>query len=369
MQKVLPLYINGLKIYLICQNEALYEEQSKLFKNFVIDDDGEVVKEIKVYYTKSQSIIDRLHNKIQIDDKHYSINPFGKHVFLVQEKENYDRYMSSNKESMSVKHKNGFFVVVGSENQNTKYAPYTLILELISRYNEEQGHAIFHSTGFTIGNKRILTVGESGSGKTTFLSKLFQTNNDMAFLSNDRVFVGNGKMYYFPIEIILSMGTVKNSLRLKDYFIKHKITNGWLNKSLYETKNSDKCGIKPRTFCEINNLKYIPQANLSLIVFPQIDFENKNSVEVKILEKEEIVKKLKLSCYTPHDKEAHRDMWIDKGILTLEELEKMSNDVILSMSTDTCCISCKYGCNVTGEQILDAINEQLTKMEGKKHGK
>ena len=71
---------------------------------------AKVVKEIKVYYTKSQSIIDRLHNKIQIDDKHYSINPFGKHVFLVQEKENYDRYMSSNKESMSVKHKNGFFV-------------------------------------------------------------------------------------------------------------------------------------------------------------------------------------------------------------------------------------------------------------------
>lgn len=369
MKKILPIYINGLQINLICQNEQLYDEQLKLFKNFITKEEGEVVKEIDVYYTKKQSIIDTLHQKIASDTKHYSINPFGKQVFLVQEKESYSRYMSDKKDNMSVKHKNGFYVVVGAENQNTKYAPYTLILELISRYNEENNHAIFHSTGFTLGDKGILTIGESGSGKTTFLSKLFETNSDMAFLSNDRVYVGNGKMYYFPIEIILSMGTVKHSEKLRKYFTERKITEGWLNKPLEETKNSEKCGVKPRTFCEINGLKYTPQADLSMIVFPQIDLVDRDSIEVRILTKEEAIEKLKLSCYTPHDKEAHRDMWVDKGSMTMEDLEHMSNEVIENIANGTYCISCKYGCNVSGEQILKEINKHLKKLEGAKHGK
>lgn len=369
MQKVLTIYINGLKINLVCQTEELYEEQRKLFKNFIAPQEGEVKKEITVYYTKKQSIIDKVNNSIEIDSTHYSINPFGKQVYLVQDKEMFSRYMDSKKGNMSAKHVKGFYVVVGAENQNTKYAPYTLILELISRYHEENNHIIFHSTGFTLGDKGIIVIGESGSGKTTFLSKLFDTNNDISFLSNDRVYVGDNKMYYFPIEIILSMGTVKNNDRLKNYFIEHKVTEGWLGKPLEETMAKDKCGVKPRTFCQMNDMQYIPESNLDLIVFPQIDLENKDIIEVKILNKEEIIKRLKLSCYTPHDKEAHRDMWVDKGNMTTEELEAMSSDVILDIANSTCCISCRYGYNVTGEQILEAINKELKKLEGTKHAK
>ena len=99
---ILVLYINGLKINLICQNEELYEEQSKLFKNFIAEGSGPVIKEMNVYYTKNQNTIDRVHKKIIIDSKHYSINPFGKHVFLAQETDSYDRFMSSEKNNMSV---------------------------------------------------------------------------------------------------------------------------------------------------------------------------------------------------------------------------------------------------------------------------
>ena len=97
--------------------------------------------------------------------------------------------------------------------------------------------------------------------------------------------------------------------------------------------------------------------------------ENKEIIEVKILDKEEIIRRLKLSCYTPHDKEAHRDMWVDKGTMTTQELENMSYETILNIANNTRCISCKYGCNVTGEQILDAINKELKKLEGVKHAK
>ena len=47
----------------------------------------------------------------------------------------------------------------------------------------------------------------------------------------------------------------------------------------------------------------------------------------------------------------------------------LSSDVILDIANSTCCISCRYGYNVTGEQILAEINKELKKLEGTKHAK
>ena len=369
MKKSLSIFYNGLKINLICQNENLFKEQYKMYKNFFVEEQGKVEQEINVYYVKSQKITDKLCNEIVNDSKHFSINPFEKQVYIVQEKLKYNRFMSLNKNNISIKHNNGFYIVVGTETEDTKYAPYTLILELISRYNETNNRAIFHSTGFTLNGKGILTIGESGSGKTTFLSKLYNTNNNVSFLSNDRVYVGNGEIFYFPIEIILSMGTVKNSKQLSSYFIEHKITDSWLNKQLSETKNNERCGIKPRTFCEINNINYVSNANLSLIVFPQIDLTYKDCLEIKTLKREDIIKKLSLSCFTPYDKEKHRDMWIDKGIMTENQLKNMADKVILDLAKNTHCISCKYGCNVSGEKLILEINREQQKLAGNEYEK
>ena len=157
MKKSLSIFYNGLKINLICQSENLFKEQYKMYKNFFVEEQGKVEQEINVYYVKSEKITDKLCNEIVNDSKHFSINPFEKQVYIVQEKLKYNRFISLNKNNISIKHNNGFYIVVGTETENTKYAPYTLILELISRYNETNNRAIFHSTGFTLNGKGILT--------------------------------------------------------------------------------------------------------------------------------------------------------------------------------------------------------------------
>lgn len=359
MKKILTIFYDGLKINITCLNEELYNEQYKMYRDFFVDEKTPYTQEVNVFYSKNQKIVDRLNSEIQNDKDHFTINPFGNTIYNVQNKQSHVRFMAKDRNSISIKQNNGNYAIVGSETTNTKYAPYILILEIISRYNEINGRSIFHSTAFKLNNKGILVIGESGSGKTTFLSKLIDAKQEISFLSNDRAYVGDGKIYYFPLEIILSMGTVKHSDNLSRYFIEKKITDSWLHKELSKTANNEKCGIKPKTFCEVNNIGYSASSNLSLIIFPQVDHVNKDNIQVKTLEYPEVVERLRASCYTPNDKESHRDMWIEKGVLTNEELEYLAHKNITNMAKTQLCLSCQYGENATGEQILGSIYREI----------
>lgn len=369
MQKTLSVYYNGLKINVICKDERLYDEQYNFLNKFFVFDKTEVKREINIYYSKNTNVIESVDSKIKEDFEHYIINPFGHQQFNVQERSRFTRYMSSNKNNLSIQHKNGSYIIVGNENENTKYAPYTTILELISRYNEENNCAIFHATAFALGRNGIMCTGESGSGKTTLLTKLLDFTDDIELLSNERVYMGNNSIYYFPIEILLSMGTVKNSVPLYNYFASHKISETYFKKSLEETLNNEKYPIKPNTFCKINNINCIPQSNLSLIVFPKINFENHNALNIRVFEEKEIVEQLTKCCFTPFDKESHREMWIDKGTLSTSQLESMSNELIFNVAKNIPCISVEYGKDTTGKQILTEINNTMKNMENMQHEK
>ena len=95
----------------------------------------------------------------------------------------------------------------------------------------------------------------------------------------------------------------------------------------------------------------------------------KDCLEIKTLKREDIIKKLSLSCFTPYDKEKHRDMWIDKGTMTENQLKNMADKVILDLAKNTHCISCKYGCNVSGEKLILEINREQQKLAGNEYEK
>ena len=93
-----------------------------------------------------------------------------------------------------------------------------------------------HGTALNIDNNGILILGNSGSGKTTLATKLLESEEEMQFLSNDRVFIysdNNQTMEYFPIPIVYAMGTVKNCDALNNYFKRTRILEA-RNRNKYE---------------------------------------------------------------------------------------------------------------------------------------
>ena len=129
----------------------------------------------------------------------------------------FNTFVRENKDFIALQRDDQCYSIVSNPaNSASKKAPYTILLEIFQKEMEAKKIHAFHSTGFVVDNTGLLVLGQSKSGKTTLFSKLSQCS-DIDFLSNDRVLSDGTKMMAFPIEILLSMGTVKHDTNLSKF--------------------------------------------------------------------------------------------------------------------------------------------------------
>lgn len=244
-------------------------------------------------------------------------------------------------------HYSGFYVYGLDDcyyiiSNDSKYAPYHLILELYLRVCEENGIYIFHGNGIKMDDNGINIIGHSHSGKTTLMSKLFQIDGvDKAFLSNDRVLIGSDKTLYFPLEINLDRNTISNDQNLLG-----KIDN-----------NNPKIYVKPKTFVSCYpDLRYVDNIRNNCFLIPRIDLKSTMRINVKEVGREEAISALEESCFSIVDRECKRDNWIKE-----EDLPKKVEGVTSLLSTLTeqyRFLSVEYGCDLRGEKIYEKIRKK-----------
>ena len=356
------IIVNNIKFNISCQTPELYEEQQKIFRKFVPQffDEDDYVCEYNIVYSNKNASFNKISSLILGDD-YEILTPYMNERMYKNEKDRYTSFLRENRDFCAISHKNGIYIIVANPNAKTsKYAPYVLLMELMQKTREEIGDSLFHSTGIALNNNGIFIVGQSGSGKTTLMSKFCQCR-DVNFLSNDRVLVTNDlKMKSFPLEIILSMGTVKFDPYLKDYFITKSKSENWFGTTLENTSNNKKCGIKP---CELESiypkLKLIKEHGIDLIILPKINFAKPNSLSIQKIEQEQILKLLQECCFTPNDRESPRKSWIKEHEKKYEQLVEQSELTIKLLSQKIPILLVDYGCDISGQQILQELGNQF----------
>lgn len=245
-------------------------------------------------------------------------------------------------------HYSGFYVYEFCDEyyvvaNNSKYAPYYLMLELYLKTCEEKKNYIFHGNSIKLDDIGFNIIGSSHSGKTTLMSKLFQISDiNKAFLSNDRILVGSDCTLYFPIEINLDKNTISNDKNLR--------------KKL-ET-NKPKTYVKPTTFVSCySGLKYVSNVKNNCFLIPKIDLLSKDSISVEEMSKEEAAKTLSYCCFSIKDRECERGDWIIDS-KSLFQREKEISTLIDYLGNEYKFLSVRYGCDLEGERIYEKIRKK-----------
>lgn len=225
-----------------------------------------------------------------------------------------------------------------------------VIRELIIREMEDFGYFFMHGVGLMVDGNGILILGNSGSGKTTLMTKINSLDVSQYLVSNDRVFLRNDEMRYFPLPIVYSMGTVKNNEKLNEYFER---TN-WLKKrrGLKYISYKQKCDVPLLDIKKIfNNVGNVSSGKVSLIIFPRIG----NKCQIHLMKKEEKLKKLNECNFTPNDTESLRSEWIkfrNTPKETLEENKKKFHNFLID---NVRIIELEYSYDTPKEEILNVL--------------
>lgn len=304
------LNINGV-IFNIYSNYI--DEITEYFNNFIVPCNDKIIATYNIYFDKDENIFNEVFNDFNLKDS-IPINTFKNQIHY---KDN-NKFLIDTKDYICIKNSDNDYKVFAKGKNSIKGLSW-IIRELLIRELEDNNYYCMHGTGLEIYDKGILLLGSSGSGKTTLASKINEINTPQKYVSNDRVFIKNGIMHYYPLSIKYTMGTIKNNKGLSNYFITNNILEKQKNINYYDSSFKTKCDI-PLT--DINkvfpNVENVSKEKIDLIIFPKID----DSLSIKELTDEEKILKLNEYNFTPYDIETKREEWLRFRKLPLQEIEK-----------------------------------------------
>lgn len=327
------------------------EEILKYFEEFITSSNKEVITEYNIFYENDIDLFKRLYkcfNKSEcveidtfINQKHYKYK---------------NEFMIDNEDYICVKNdEKNYKLFVNGSNIGDKYL-IRIIRELLIRTLENSGYFYMHGTGIEIFEKGILILGESGSGKTTFTTKLNEFITTQKFLSNDRVFLKNDEMLYFPLPIVYSMGTVKGCNELNNYFVK---TNALKrrNGNYYSASVGTKCDIPLTDISAIfPHIKNVSKLNLDVIIFPKISNGN---LSINNLDSKDAINRLNASNYTPIDRESKRKEWLMYRNVSdeiIKKNKKLLNDYLIENKR---ILEVSFDVQSTNEQIVKELIKRI----------
>ena len=235
--------------------------------------------------------------------------------------------------------------------------PFRILRELLVREREDEGNLFMHGTGISLNENGILLLGNSGSGKTTLAVEMISKDmKKRGFVSNDRVFMRDGRMQYFPIPVVFASGTAKNNPYLDEYFRKTRLYEKRIGKSYESTSNNDKVPV-PLTDIEqiFEGIKLEAQRKIDVIIFPRINFSMGSSFRIEEMDTRKKYTSLDRTCFTPFDSESLRLEWIRKRKRNIDEITENKYDVIQEIMREKQLLQLEYGPASDKKQIIEDI--------------
>lgn len=312
-----------------------YIEDKKLYE--------EIIEECKnKKYVLHQSFENQVHKEYQIDS--------NKKYFIID-----------NQEYICIKYDDNHYKIVSDGRESAIKWPFRIIREILVRKKEENNALFMHGTALTINDKGILILGNRGSGKTTLATKLLETEENIGFLSNDRVFLdylGSAKMEYFPIPVVYAMGTVKNCPNLDKYFKDTRILEKRANKIYESSSIKDKVDIPLTDISKIfKNVEMKPCSNIDMIIFSKLNFDNDEALSFHGLSKKESEIKLHQTCFTLFDWESLRLEWVYKRKNDPPSVIENKINTIDRITDNVSIVELDYGINVDAKKLIKMIKE------------
>lgn len=286
-----------------------------------------------------QSFENQVHKEIELPNK-------SKKVYLID-----------NEEYICIKDDDyNYTILTDGREQGIKW-PFRILRELLVREREDGGSLFMHGTGISLNESGILLLGNSGSGKTTLAVEMISEDMEKkGFVSNDRVFMRNGEMKYFPIPVVFASGTAKNNQYLDEYFKKTRLYERRTGKPYESTSSNDKVPI-PLTDIEriFEGIKLEAQRKIDTIIFPKINLNMGSSFKIEEMDTRKKYTSLDRTCFTPFDSESLRLEWIRKRKKSMDEVTENKYDVIQEIMREKQLLQLEYGPESNKKEIIDDI--------------
>lgn len=337
------LNINGVLFNIFTED---VEEVERYFSNFVTACNEKVVATYNIYFDRDKDILDALVNSF--NKKEAIVIPTFKNQTHLK---NGSQYLIDTEEYMCIKTNDNNYKLFG-----TIKGLSWIVRELLIREMEDKGYFYMHGTGIEVFDKGILLLGNSGSGKTTFMTKLSELDTKERFISNDRVFVKNRMMHYYPLPIIYAMGTARANRNLDQYFRRTHALEKRRGKDYKTCSDGAKCDVPlkdvPKIFPNIEN---IDKSKIDLIIFPRITDTERYSY----LGKEEAIRRLNETNFTPNDRENERREWLRHRVVSIEEIERRKQELNEDLITHIPIIEVEYTKDTSSTYLGKVLRKTL----------
>ena len=360
MKKSVECNFGDVIFYINTFNENDYNNQLTHIKEFYIPCKvpKKEVKEINIDYITNKYIFEKyLEEAILRKGKLYQ--SFENQVHKEIEIPNTDKkvYLIDNKEYICIKDNDCSYTILTDGREEGIKWPFRILRELLVREREDKGNLFMHGTGISLNDTGILLLGNSGNGKTTLSVEMISEEfTKKGFLSNDRVFMKDGEMQYFPIPVVFASGTAKHNNYLDQYF---KITRLYEKRKgkIYEnTTTNDKVPV-PLVDMEriFKDVRMEAQRKIDIIIFPKINLNMGSSFKIREMDEREKYISLDQTCFTPFDSESLRLEWIRKRKMSIDELVENKYDVIQRTTQEKKLLQVEYGPESSKKEIVEDI--------------
>lgn len=358
--KQIKCQFDDLEFVITTFKEKDYKEQVEHIKKYYIREDSlnkDIKKVVNISYITDEYYFNKYFQECRnLKGKFYQ--SFDSEIHKEIKLDNGTKiYLINTQEYLCIKENNDQYTIITDGRKEGIKWPFRLVREILVREKEENLKFFMHGTGIILNDKGILLLGNSGSGKTTLATNLLLNNfENNGFISNDRVFLDDKKMDYFPIPVVLAGGTVKNNNYLTRYFKENKIFERKIDKKYGEISDNTKVAIPLVDIEKIfERTKLTAKKDIDIIVFPKINKQLNNKHQISEMSEREKFIRLDSTCFTPFDSESLRLEWIRKRNISIEELAENKFDTFQLLMKDKKILKLEYGFNSNNEEILEEL--------------
>lgn len=343
------LNINGIQFNIYSSH---IEDIDRYFKEFIVPCDKEVICSYDIYFEKDEDIFKKIYGEFN-KSKSEVIDTFKNQTHYKCD----NKFLIDTEDYICIKEGDYSFKLFTNGSRVSEKYLIRIIREILIRALESKGYFYMHGTGIEIYDTGILLLGGSGSGKTTFATRLNEIDTKEKYVSNDRVFLKDDEMCYFPLPIVYAMGTVKSSKALDEYFMSTKALEIRRNGNYILARSNTKCDIPLTDISAIfPHIESVSSLGVDVVLFPKLEGD---IVRVNSLNRSEIIRRLNESNFTPEDTESKRKEWLVKRSISLEEIEENKRRLNEYLIQNKRVFEITYSKSSTKEEIVKELKKVL----------
>lgn len=357
--KNLEFTIHGVKFTLASDSPELLAEQQRVLSSNIRLTTEPHIESVDVFYTKNKELFDSLASGFQ---SHEAIDTFIKEQHYKGEYNGQPAFQKDKQEYFLVPNSQDGFTIVGNPQVDTSAFPIRLMRETLIHKMEERDRVLTHGNGIIVGNEGILITNQSGGGKTTLTTKMFESGEDIGFLSNDKLFCsennGDPTMGYYPCEMVYAMGTVKGGKKIGEHFRKHKLVErGTKGVFDLDTVSPGKKLELPTSELEsiYPNVRLLKTFSVDRVIVPKINLAAESDyVNISKISPGEAEEILADNTLTPVDEDQGRTPWVYPTRRSESDLYSLAGNINRAI-TQKPAVLVEYGLNADPEDIMSRL--------------